>query len=60
MYVSRCEDRSQAVKPAPQFKYATKLEQNKLFVKGLPFTLTQEGVENIFKEVDIFTSIVIQ
>ncbi|XP_005099708.1 squamous cell carcinoma antigen recognized by T-cells 3 [Aplysia californica] len=49
MFVSRCEDRS-SVKSGPQFKYATRLEKNKLFIKGLPFTITQEAIETIFKE----------
>ncbi|KAK3748519.1 hypothetical protein RRG08_008680 [Elysia crispata] len=49
MFVSRCEDRS-IVKSAPQFKYANKMEKNKLFIKGLPFTITRDALETIFKE----------
>ncbi|CAL1544489.1 unnamed protein product [Lymnaea stagnalis] len=49
MFVSRCEDRTVAKQP-PQFKFPTQLEKNKLFVKGLPFTVTKEDVEAIFKE----------
>ncbi|RUS77540.1 hypothetical protein EGW08_014694 [Elysia chlorotica] len=49
MFVSRCEDRS-VVKSAPQFKYANKMEKNKLFIKGLPFTITRDALETIFKE----------
>ncbi|KAL8580978.1 hypothetical protein ACOMHN_017544 [Nucella lapillus] len=49
MFVSRCEDRSSGRK-THQFKYATAIEKNKLFIKNLPFTLTAEGLENIFKE----------
>ncbi|GFR93553.1 squamous cell carcinoma antigen recognized by T-cells 3, partial [Elysia marginata] len=49
MFVSRCEDRS-VVKSAPLFKYAKKLEKNKLFVKGLPYTITRDAIETIFKE----------
>ncbi|GFO32792.1 squamous cell carcinoma antigen recognized by t-cells 3 [Plakobranchus ocellatus] len=49
MFVSRCEDRS-VVKPTTQFKYSTKMEKNKLFIKGLPFTITRDALETIFKE----------
>jgi len=50
VFVSRCEDRSTGIKSAPQFKYANKMEQNKVFIKNLPFTVTQEALETIFKE----------
>uniref|UniRef100_A0A0B7B9N7 RRM domain-containing protein n=2 Tax=Arion vulgaris TaxID=1028688 RepID=A0A0B7B9N7_9EUPU len=49
MFVSRCEDKSVA-RPAHQFKYATRLEKNKLFIKGLPFTITKEILETMMKE----------
>ncbi|XP_076434791.1 spliceosome associated factor 3, U4/U6 recycling protein-like [Babylonia areolata] len=49
MFVSRCEDRSSGRK-THQFKYATAMEKNKLFVKNLPFTCTAEALETIFKE----------
>nr|CAI5827711.1 unnamed protein product [Callosobruchus analis] len=33
----------------PAFKYSTTVENNKLFVKGLPVTKTKEEVEELFK-----------
>ncbi|CAF3557299.1 unnamed protein product [Adineta steineri] len=33
-----------------KFKYATSLEQNKLFLSNLPFSATKEQIENLFKE----------
>ncbi|CAG2237410.1 SART3 [Mytilus edulis] len=47
VYVSRCEDKSVR---KPQFKFATELEKNKLFIKGLPFTCTKEALSNIFSQ----------
>ncbi|CAC5388461.1 SART3 [Mytilus coruscus] len=47
VYVSRCEDKSVR---KPQFKFATDLEKNKLFIKGLPFTCTKEALSNIFSQ----------
>ncbi|XP_067679944.1 squamous cell carcinoma antigen recognized by T-cells 3-like [Haliotis asinina] len=49
MFVSKCEDRS-TTKTKPQFKFATEIEKNKLFVKGLPFTCNKEAVTNIFNQ----------
>lgn len=48
MFVSECEDRN--VSRTHQFKFATSMEQNKLFIKGLPFTCSKEALETIFKE----------
>ena len=33
-----------------KFKYATTLEQNKLFISNLPFSTTKEEIENLFKQ----------
>lgn len=47
MYVSKCEEKSSR---KPQFKFATSMEKNKLFVKGLPFTCTKEELTEIFSK----------
>lgn len=45
-FVSKCDpDKSTRQK---QFKYPTKLEKNKLFVKGLPFSLTVDELKDLF------------
>ncbi|KAK7087738.1 hypothetical protein V1264_021749 [Littorina saxatilis] len=49
VFVSRCEDRNSGSK-THQFKYATSLEKNKLFIKNLPFTCSVEALEKIFGE----------
>jgi len=33
-----------------KFKYATTLEQNKLFISNLPFSVTKEQIQNLFTE----------
>ncbi|KAH9515148.1 Squamous cell carcinoma antigen recognized by T-cells 3 [Bulinus truncatus] len=48
VFVSRCEDRTVTKQPPP-FKFSTHLEKNKLFIKGLPFTITNEELEEIFQ-----------
>ncbi|KAH9515146.1 Squamous cell carcinoma antigen recognized by T-cells 3, partial [Bulinus truncatus] len=54
VFVSRCEDRTVTKQPPP-FKFSTHLEKNKLFIKGLPFTITNQELEEIFqmKAVDL-------
>ena len=42
MYVSKCDPDSETRGKA--FRYATGLEKNKLFIKGLPFTTTEAEV----------------
>ncbi|KAI8499732.1 Squamous cell carcinoma antigen recognized by T-cells 3 [Branchiostoma belcheri] len=49
LFVSPCIDKRKGDK-FHGFQYATKLEKNKLFVSNLPFTVTKEALENIFKE----------
>ncbi|KAK2180910.1 hypothetical protein NP493_420g02015 [Ridgeia piscesae] len=49
MYVSLCQEKTASTGQS-KFKYATALEKNKLFVKGLPFTITREAVETIFQQ----------
>lgn len=39
------------------WQYATRLEKNKLFIRGLPFTITREALEAIFSEVSILLSV---
>jgi len=47
VFVSKCDpDKTTRQK---QFKYNTTLEKNKLFVKGLPFSLTADGLRDLFK-----------
>lgn len=49
VYVSAYDpNRSTSEDIAKKFKYATSLEQNKLFVSNLPFSLTKEELEKIF------------
>ena len=50
MYVSPNEDKSLDF-GQNKFKYGTGLEKNKLFVSGLPFSITKEELEKIFGEV---------
>ncbi|XP_071561281.1 squamous cell carcinoma antigen recognized by T-cells 3 [Temnothorax nylanderi] len=47
MFVSKCDPNKSTRNSA--FKYRSTLEKNKLFVKGLPLTLTKEELEEIFK-----------
>lgn len=48
LFVSPCQrDRAQR---QTVFKYPNKLEENKLFVKGLPRSYTKEDVRQLFKE----------
>ncbi|XP_025090591.1 squamous cell carcinoma antigen recognized by T-cells 3-like isoform X2 [Pomacea canaliculata] len=47
IFVSRCEDRSSG-RHQTHFKFATAMEKNKLFVRGLPFTCTVQDLEAIF------------
>jgi RNA recognition motif-containing protein len=47
VFVSKCDpDKSTR---QPQFKYAQSLEKNKLFVKGLPFELTDKELREMFE-----------
>ncbi|KAL4224155.1 Squamous cell carcinoma antigen recognized by T-cells 3 [Mactra antiquata] len=48
MFVSRYESREE--KSKADFKYATSLEKNKLFVKNLPFTCTKEALTTLFSQ----------
>lgn len=48
MYISKCRASLEEDKQ-PAFKYATDVEPNKLFVKGLPVKYTKEDVEELFK-----------
>ncbi|CAN8015523.1 unnamed protein product [Ixodes persulcatus] len=41
VFVSRCNERT-------QFKFQTGLEKNKLFVRGIPFSMDEKGLEEIF------------
>lgn len=48
VFISECKtDRMQR---EPQFKYPTEQEKHKLFVRGLPLTMSQEEVEDLFKQ----------
>ncbi|XP_015126104.1 squamous cell carcinoma antigen recognized by T-cells 3 [Diachasma alloeum] len=47
MFISRCDPNKTTRGNA--FKYASILEKNKLFVKGLPVKTTKEDLETIFK-----------
>ncbi|GFT14213.1 squamous cell carcinoma antigen recognized by T-cells 3 [Nephila pilipes] len=48
--VSPCEDKKSNPSVQSKFKFATNLERNKLFIKGLPFSTTKEDLELMFKE----------
>jgi hypothetical protein len=50
--VSKNEDKSIDLGTS-KFKYATNLEKNKLFVTGLPFSLDNARLEEIFRAVII-------
>jgi RNA recognition motif-containing protein len=51
MYVSPYDpNKSASNDMAKKFKYATSLEQNKLFISDLPFSITKEQIENLFTE----------
>lgn len=43
------ELKPERIERQPAFKYATKTENNKLFIKGLPPDKTKEDVQEIFK-----------
>ncbi|XP_015592738.1 squamous cell carcinoma antigen recognized by T-cells 3 [Cephus cinctus] len=47
MFVSRCDPNK--TNRGSAFKYSTSLEKNKLFVKGLPVSITKEDLIDIFK-----------
>ncbi|XP_011871430.1 PREDICTED: squamous cell carcinoma antigen recognized by T-cells 3-like [Vollenhovia emeryi] len=47
MYVSKCDPNKSTRSSA--FKYSSTLEKKKLFVKGLPLTMTKEELEELFK-----------
>ncbi|KAH3887201.1 squamous cell carcinoma antigen recognized by T-cells 3-like [Dreissena polymorpha] len=49
MFVSKYESRG-GQKTKADFKYATSLEKNKLFVKNLPFTCTEDVIRTMFSE----------
>ncbi|XP_050527291.1 squamous cell carcinoma antigen recognized by T-cells 3-like [Daktulosphaira vitifoliae] len=48
MFISKCEPDKQS--RTAGLRFTTRLEKNKLFVKGLPFSCTKTDLENIFKE----------
>lgn len=48
MFISKCKAEEAEEKP-PAFKYATGVEPNKLFVRGLPIKCSREDVEQLFK-----------
>ncbi len=51
MYVSPYDPNKSASNDlTKKFKYATTLEQNKLFISNLPFTVTKEQIQNLFTE----------
>ncbi|CAF0859049.1 unnamed protein product [Rotaria sordida] len=51
MYVSEYDrNKSTSNDLTKKFKYATTLEQNKLFISNLPFSLTKEQLQNLFIE----------
>lgn len=51
MYVSVYDpNKSSSNDITKKFKYATSLEQNKLFLSNLPFSATKQTIENFFKE----------
>ncbi|KAK2145986.1 hypothetical protein LSH36_641g00030 [Paralvinella palmiformis] len=54
MFVSPFEEKGNKTK---KFKYSTGLEKNKLFIKGLPFTMSKEALENMFKQHGTLKSI---
>ncbi|XP_013394832.1 squamous cell carcinoma antigen recognized by T-cells 3 [Lingula anatina] len=45
VFVSPCMDKDHKTK---QFKFSSSMEKNKLFVKGLPFSVTEEALRTIF------------
>ncbi|XP_078042817.1 spliceosome associated factor 3, U4/U6 recycling protein [Augochlora pura] len=47
MFVSRCNPNKTT--RTPGFKYSSTLEKNKLFIKGLPLTMTKPELEKIYK-----------
>ncbi|EGI60759.1 PREDICTED: squamous cell carcinoma antigen recognized by T-cells 3-like [Acromyrmex echinatior] len=47
MFISKCDSNKNT--RSSIFKYRSTLEKNKLFVKGLPLTMTKEKLEEIFK-----------
>ncbi|KAM4808536.1 squamous cell carcinoma antigen recognized by T-cells 3 isoform 2-T2 [Rhinophrynus dorsalis] len=49
MFVSPCVDKNKNP-DFKVFKYSTALEKHKLFVSGLPYSLTKEELEELFKE----------
>lgn len=48
VFVSKCDPDKNTRQV--QFKYSTALEKNKLFVKGLPFSMSQEDLRKLFAE----------
>ncbi|XP_069683993.1 squamous cell carcinoma antigen recognized by T-cells 3 [Periplaneta americana] len=47
MFISKCDSDKHTRQSG--FKYSSTLEKNKLFVKGLPLSMTKEELEEIFK-----------
>ena len=51
MYISPYDaNKSASNDMTKKFKYATSLEQNKLFLSNLPFSATKEAIENLFTQ----------
>lgn len=51
LYVSKNTDKSQEISGVEsKLKYATNLEKNKLFISGLPFSMTNKGLEDILEK----------
>jgi len=48
MYVSRCDPDKET--RSSGFRYPTKMEKNKLFVRGLPFSMNEAEVRKLFGE----------
>lgn len=51
LYVSKNTDKSQEISGVEsKLKYATNLEKNKLFISGLPFSMSNKELENILEK----------
>lgn len=55
--VSPCEDKKNAPSAQSKLKFSTGLEKNKVFVKNVPFKMTEKELGDLFKEHGILKSV---
>ncbi|XP_013783856.1 squamous cell carcinoma antigen recognized by T-cells 3-like [Limulus polyphemus] len=57
VFISKCEDKSMSLNKN-KFKFPVQMEKHKLFIRGLPLSITEHKLKDIFKEVSAATALV--